>query len=113
MTGKSKFLGHLQHGHILHEDGIDTGIPEVSQQLTGVVELIVVDYGIDRDVDLGPKLMGIAAQLADVIDAVACCHTGTKAAGTDVDGVGPVVDVSNATLQVLGRCQQLKFTQSC
>ena len=104
---------HAQNAHVLHEDGIDTGIPEVGQQPTGVVELIVVDYGIDRDVDFGPKLMGIAAQLADVIDAVACCHTGTKTAGTDVDGVGPVVDGSNATLQVLGRCQQFKPTQSC
>ena len=97
---------HLQHGHILHEDGIDASGREFVKQLTRCLQLIVVDDGVDSDVDLGAILMGIAAELADVVDAVACRHTSTKLMGTNIDGIGTMVNGGNATLQILG--QQFK-----
>lgn len=77
-------------------------------ELAGCLELVVVDDGVDGDVDLGTILMGIAAERTDVVDAVACRHTGAKLLGTDIDGIGTMVDGCDAALQILGRCQQFK-----
>ena len=52
--------------------------------------------------------MGIATERTDVVDAVACRHTGAKLLGTDIDGIGTMVDGCDAALQILGRCQQFK-----
>jgi hypothetical protein len=49
--------------------------------------------------------VGILAQLTDVVNAVACRHTGTKLLGTNIDGISTVVNGRDATLQILGRCQ--------
>ena len=54
--------------HVLHEDGIDAYRPELVDEAERVIEFIVVDNGIHSDVDLRPKLMGIAAQLGDVVE---------------------------------------------
>jgi hypothetical protein len=52
--------------------------------------------------------MGILAQLSNILDGIACCHTGTKSRRTDVDGVGTMIDGCQATLQILGGRQQFK-----
>ena len=94
------------HPHILHEDGIDAYRLELVDEAKRVVEFIVVDDGVHRDVDLRIKLMRIAAQLGDVVNRVAGCHTSAEAVGTDINSISTVVDGSHATSQVLGWCQQ-------
>ena len=66
---------------------------------------MVVKNGIDRDVDLSRKTVGIAAELADVVNAITGSSPGTIPVGTDVDSIGTVVDGCQATLQILSRCQ--------
>ena len=97
--------------HVLNEDGIDACLCQLVEQAAGVVELIVVDDGVDGDVDLDAVGTGIVAELADVVDAVAGGGTGTEALGTDVDGVGTVVNGGYATFQVLGGSQQFEWNQ--
>ncbi len=70
---------NLQDGHILDKDGIDTYRLEVLKELPGGIEFIIVENGIDGHIDLDAEGMSVFAELADVVDTVACCRTGTKA----------------------------------
>ena len=98
----------IEQPHVLNEHGIDVGRCQLGKQLAGGAELCVEDNGVDRDIDLDPKLMGIAAQLMDVVDTVARRGTCTEARRTDVDGIGTMVDGRHSALQVLGGGQKLK-----
>ena len=100
---------HLQHGHILHEDGIDTSSREFVEQLTGGLQFVVIDDGVDSNIHLGSELMGILAELTDVVNTIACCHTGTKLLGTNIDSISAMINGRDAALQILGRCQQFEF----
>ena len=52
--------------------------------------------------------MCILTELTDVINAIACSSTGTKALSSNVDGISTMIDGSNATFQILGWCQQFE-----
>ena len=78
---------------------------QLFKQLLGIRQFVIVDDRINGDVDLRIKLMGIAAQLGDVIDAVASGGTGAKMRSTYINGVGTVVYCRDATLQILCGCQ--------
>ena len=62
----------------MYEGGIGAGLFEFFEELTGIVELVIVDDSVDRDIDLRPKGMGITAELGNVGDRVACCHPGPE-----------------------------------
>ena len=81
---------------------------QLRYQLLGSLQFVVIDNGINGDIDLGRELMGIAAQLANVVDTIACCCTGAKLLSTNIDGISTMINGSNAALQILGRCQQFK-----
>ena len=97
-----------ENGHVLYKDGIDADVLKFGQQPSGPIQFIVVEDRVDSHIDLGTERMGIAAKLPDVVDAVACGRTGSEARGTDIDGIGAMVDGGHATSQVLGRSQQFK-----
>ena len=90
----------------MYQDGIGAGLFEFFEELTGVVELVIVDDSVDRDIDLRPKGMGIAAELGNVGDRVACCHPGPETGSPNINGISTVVDSRDAALQVFGRSQQ-------
>ena len=98
-----------QESHILNENSIDTNLGELVEQAVGVVQLLVVDDGIDGDVDLGPKRMGKAAEFGNIGHAVARSSARTKSRSADVDGIRTVIDGGFAAFQVLGRSQQFKL----
>ena len=75
-------------------------------------ELLLVDNGVDSDVDAGPKPVGMGAERGDVGQRIAGGGPRTKVFGTDVDGVGPVVDGGQAAGQVPGRSQEFEFAHS-
>ena len=78
------------------------------QKLTGVINLIIIEDSIDGHIDLHTKGTGILAELSDIVDTVACRRTRSEARGSDIDGVGAMVDGRHAASQVLGRSQQFK-----
>ena len=92
----------------MHQNGIDVSVSQFGQQLSRIVELVVVDNGVDRHVDLRLELVGIVAQSGNVVDAVACRSTGAEALCPDVDGIGAVINGRYATLQILGWSQQFQ-----
>ena len=101
-------MDKFHQGHVLNKNGIHTCVAERLQQVSDLVEFMLIDDGVDRDIDPGAEAMGILAQRLDVADAVAGGSPGTKLRGTDIDGIGTMVNGSHATFQVPGRCQQLK-----
>jgi hypothetical protein len=90
----------------LYEDGIGASLFKFFQELTGVVELVIVDDSVDRDIDLRPKGMGITAELGNVGDRVACCHPGPETGSPNINGISTVVDSRDAACEILGRSQQ-------
>ena len=99
-------IPQLQQCHILNQDGIGTSILQVEKKTTSSLQLMIVENGVDRDVNTHTVTMRILAKLANVIGTVAYCSTSTKLTGTNIDGIGSMVDSSHAALQILGRCQQ-------
>ena len=99
---------HLQDSHILNQDGIHPGFVKLVYQTPGSLQLVIIDNGVDGDKNLHPELVGIRTELADVVNAVARRCPGTKARCPDIDGICTVVDSSETTLQILGRCQQFQ-----
>jgi hypothetical protein len=46
--------------------------------------------------------MGITAQLTDILNAIACCRTGTETRRTDIHGISAMIDCCDTACQVLG-----------
>ena len=102
MRGERILLLQFEDGHVLNKDGIGTGLLEILKEAAQIVELVVVDDGVDRDIDLCAEGMGIVAELADIVDTIANRSTGTEARGTDIDGIGTVVDGRHTIFKILG-----------
>ena len=47
--------------------------------------------------------MGIVAEFADIIDTITHSGTGSETRGTDINGIGTMVDGCDAIFKVLGR----------
>jgi hypothetical protein len=95
-----------EEAHILYRDGVYPSLLEFMNQLLGSFQLVVIDNGIDRYIDLGSELVGIVTQLTDVVDAIACRYSGTKLGSTNIYGISAMVNGCDTALKVLGRCQQ-------
>ena len=96
------FLKHCKHSHILNKDGIYPSLFQLNDDSSDRFYLIVIDNGIESDINLSTKLMGVTAQLTDVINAVACCRTCSETWCTDIDGISTMIDSCDTTCQVLG-----------
>ena len=90
-------LLHFGHqAHVLQKKGIRTGIDEFADEGKRVCQFVVVDDRVEGDVDGRTVLMGIRAQCADVLYAVACRLSRTEAGSPDIHGVCPMVDGGDA-----------------
>ena len=56
-----------KHAHILQQQCIHTDTVELGNHLKRILHLIIIDDGVHRDMNLGTKLMGILAELLDII----------------------------------------------
>ena len=99
---------HPHKSHVLHEDGIDAHCGKLVDQCANLLQLTVIDDGVDRHIDLGEKAVGIVTQHPDVVERVACRRTGAILRRTDIDGIGSMVDGRHPTRKVAGRCEQFK-----
>ena len=99
---------HLHECHVLHEDGIHAHCGELVDQCANLFQLMVIDDGVDRHIDLGEKAVGMVTQHPDVVEGVARSRTGAILRRTDIDGIGAMVDGRHPTRKVAGRCEQFK-----
>jgi hypothetical protein len=95
-------LHKLQQTHILHQYRIDTYLGQLVNEVMNLIELVVVNDSVERDVDLCTKLVCIIAELADVIDAVSHRSARSEFGCSDIYGIGTMIDGSNTASQILG-----------
>ena len=97
-----------QQSHILHDERIGTGFVDLVGQPPGLLQLMIMQQGVEGDKDLGTEAMGVARQRFDIFDGVARRTAGAKGRAAHVDGIGAMVDGFDAVGEVLGRSQQLQ-----
>ena len=80
---------------------------EFAYHLKRILHLMIIDDGVHRNMNLGSKLMGILAELLDIIERIARSCSGTKLWRTDIHGICTMIDGGYATLQILSWGQKL------
>lgn len=99
-------LDAREQTHVLDKDGINTDVVEVSNKTQRILHLIVIDEGVDSDVDGGAKLVGIGTELGNVVKTIASSLSCTKTGCANIDGVSTMVYCSHSTSQILGRGEE-------
>ncbi len=109
-TGMQRDGGQVerQQPHVLHDQRIGPRFIDLVGQPPGLLQLVIVQQGVEGDEDLGAEAVGMARQRFDILYAVARRTAGAKGGAAHVDGVGTVIDGFDAVGEVLGRSQQLQ-----
>ena len=107
-TGMQGDRREVQHGdaHILHDEGIYPNAIELPNQSFGFFQFLVLQDGIQRDIDTHAEKMGIFHQLGNVFEGVGCRSAGTELRRPNIHGICSVIHGFNATFQVSGRGKQ-------
>ena len=82
----------LQEPQVLDDEGVHAGVVEVLDQAAGGLQLVVVEDGVEGDVDAGVEAVGVLHQAGDLRHRVVRMVAGAEGRAADVDGVGPVQD---------------------
>ena len=99
--------------HVLHDEGIDPDAVELADEPLGLGQFVVVEQGVESDVDAGIEAVGKVDEPGQVVEAVAGCGPGTEPGCTYVDGIGPVEDGLFPYLCIFGRSQQFYAASVC
>ena len=92
----------------MHDERINTSVIEVPSQESRLFAFVFAEQGVDGGVDFRPELVGVVAQLANVVGGVACSGPCSEARSPDVDSVCAMIYGSNAAFQVTGGRKELK-----
>ncbi len=68
---------------------------------------MVVEQGVDGDIDPRPVAVGVPHQGGDVLERIAGPGAGAELGRADIDGVGAAVDGGASDVEVLGRGEEL------
>lgn len=98
-----------EHTHVLQEESIHTNLVQFHDHPERIFHLLIIDDGVDGNVNLGAKLVGILAEQANIIQRIACGCTGAEAWSANIHGISAMVDGCDATLQILGRSKSSSF----
>ena len=101
-------VGVGYHSHVAGDDGADTNTLGLVDEMMHLVNLMVIDYRIDRQVGTQTMLMGNTANLFQVFDGEVSRGTRPhiKVADTEINGVGTSLDCS---LQALIRAYRRHY----
>ena len=94
--------------HVLDDERVDPGFVEVADETLDEQELVVVDDGVDRDVDLGMEKVGEGDETTDVVELVSRSCTRPECVGTDIYGIGTVAYGLDAGVGVACGSEKLK-----
>ena len=89
------------NSHILYKNGIDMSLLQILQEMAHIVEFIIIDDGVDGDIDLYAKGMRIVAEFPDIIDTIAHSSPGTKTRGANRHGISTMIDGCDAIFKIL------------
>ena len=96
--------------HVLHDEGIGTDAVELADEALGLAQLVVVEQGVEGDVDAGVEAVSQVDESGQIVEAVTGCRAGPESGSPDVDGIGPVEDSLLSDFGILGRGQQFYAT---
>ena len=103
------FRRHLQYCKVLDYKGVCPGIPESMHQSSGLLQLIVIQDGVEGDEYPRPEPVRIPAQVFDVLHAVpgglSCPECGTG----NIYGIGTAVYCCNADVTVSRGSQKFQL----
>ena len=97
----------FQQAEVLDDGGIDSGVVELVEHADGILYLVVEEECVDGGKDACVVEVGVLCQPLDVRKGVAGGFAGTESRGTDVDGVGTVVDGFASLVVVFGGGEEL------
>jgi hypothetical protein len=98
----------LEQAHVLHDQRVGAGVPDVPGHAARGFELVVAQDGVQRDEDARAVAVGVAAQALDVGQRVAGLVARAESRAADVHGIGAVVDGLDADGGVARRGQQFE-----
>ena len=101
-----------QQAHVLHNECIHPDTVQIPYELLGIFQFLILQDGVESDIDTGIIQMGILHQLCNILKGIACCCSCTKTGRTDIYGIGTVVDSPDAAFQILGRSQKFNLSLS-
>ena len=107
----AQFTAHtgyqLDSSHILYQERVDLSLSQLLHELVGLVDLILIDERVDRDIHTDTISVSIVTELVNVVDTVSGSHTGAEVQRTDIDGIGTMIHSSHGAGQVA--CGSKKF----
>ena len=103
---------HLQQCHILHDEGIHPHTAQFLSQLAHLIEFVVKEDGVERDIDLHAIDMGKVHDRLYVTDAVARSSTGSKTRSTHIDGISTVQNGFTGRSRIAGRSKEFKVNHN-
>ena len=101
-----QLLVDFEHSHVLHQYSVNAHLYELSQQVLKCLEFLLVDDSINRDVHRRTEPMRIACQFGYILRAVAGSLASAELGCAYINSVSAMVNGSDATFKVLGRCQE-------
>ena len=99
---------HLQVGHVLDDQGVHACLVEPPGLLPRLLQLVVVDQGIECRVDLRTPEPGLAGELLEVGQFVARGLAGAEQRAAHVDRVRPAAQRKGSLFQVFGGSKQFE-----
>ena len=106
----------LQQPQVLDDEGVHAGVVEVLDQAAGGLQLVVVEDGVEGDVDAGVEAVGVLHQAGDLRHRVVRIVAGAEGRAADVDGVsrshGPPWECCSRRSAVQRRAAALAISRS-
>ncbi|MNF88061.1 hypothetical protein D3C84_705460 [compost metagenome] len=109
-AGVQRYGGQIQgqQPHVLHDKRIGPCLMDLVGQAPGLLQLVIVQQGVEGDEHLGAEAVGAASQRFYIFEGVARRAAGAEGGAAHVDGIGAMVDGFDAIGEVPGRGQQLE-----
>ena len=109
MQGQGR-QGTLQQAHVLDDEGVDASLVELPGVALRLLQLAVVENGVECHINPGLETVGGSGQRCDIGDAVGGGGAGAEGRATDIDSIGAMVDGGQAAGEVASRGEEFYAT---
>ena len=100
---------HLFHRHILDDECVNPDFVELAYHQFHLLQFLLIDDGVDGDIDLGTEEVCEIYKTLDVIDGIGGRRPCSECWRTDINSVGTVADGLDADVGRSCRRQQFQW----
>ena len=100
-----ELVAHGQHGGILHNQGIHSGLFQGFHKLLSLGDFFRIQKRIDGGVDTLPKAVGILTEFGNIFHGIAGRLPGPEGRTGNINGIGPAVNGCEADVYGSGWSQ--------